>query len=485
MNPRYLLRAVVLVFAFNLALCGIIAAKNSSIMVNAADKTFNINEKEGGLKLNCAFIGDNPTQSLIKAYEEKTGVKLESVLFFHAAKKSFLFPEYTCRLLDKQNIIPFIKFEPWSWKGKNDQSFSLQAIDDGDFDGQFAAFAKGAASYEKPVIFSFAHEMNASGSWAWYPWQGDPEAYKKAYIRIHKIFTKHGARNVRWAWVINANSAPPEDYYPGDKFVDYIGIDGYSADWNGNTDKPDAIFEREYQMLRAAHPAKPILISETGYDENHGGSYAFKQEYIRNLVTYCSSRQIPFYYFDIDKHEAGSDRVWSLKKGDLYAFLGECLKNIGSASWISKKEDSSRLSIVAQGSPGILVHLKDLMSLYGAFNGATAKIEDLKSNPTIKIMASECTDPGLAINLVEPMAGSISFNNEGSVSSGYRDSRFTVLFIKSTYSGDEIISEADIDSRAGGEQSLEIPGGTDKINFMLVGPGSSCDLTVSNIKLYK
>jgi mannan endo-1,4-beta-mannosidase len=69
----------------------------------------------------------------------------------------------------------------------------------------------------------------------------DPAAFVAAWRHVHDLFVQNGATNVVWVWcpnatdVPNATSAPWNhwtNYYPGDTYVDWVGIDGYN--W-GNT----------------------------------------------------------------------------------------------------------------------------------------------------------------------------------------------------------------------------------------------------------
>jgi beta-mannanase len=64
---------------------------------------------------------------------------------------------------------------------------------------------------------------------------------------VHKYFTD--APNVAFGWAVNSESVPDiqgnqiEDYYPGDQYVDYVGVDGFNfgtpwQTWNQVFDRP-------------------------------------------------------------------------------------------------------------------------------------------------------------------------------------------------------------------------------------------------------
>lgn len=438
-------------------------------------------EAPSAASFNGAFVGDAPSVYQIRNYERKTGTVLESVLFFHAAKKGFEFPKEVCQVVASENKVPFIKFEPWSWKGKSDYTFGLDKISRGIYDADYFNFAKGAAEFGKPLYFSFAHEMNASIGWRWYPWQGDPEKYKDAYIRVHNIFKEAGAKNVRWVWVINARTAYPEQYYPGDDFVDWIGMDGYSANWNSNPRDPAVIFENDYKMLHELHPNKPIMIAETGYDENNGGSADGKKEYIKNLTAYCAKRNLPFYYFDTDKLEGDTYRKWGLKE-DYYKVLGRgIIDNHISTAYEAKGTLSGADEAAIFEQKGI--PLASMIKANNVFNGANGEIKEEYDGTTIDFVSEGCNDPGIALVLNDQISGELAFYCQGSISGGYRNGAFTALFIKTLSYGEKILKEEDLDPTYKGINVLAIPQGTNKINFMIVGPNSVGRIKLFNVKV--
>ncbi len=430
--------------------------------------------------INGAFIGNNPTRKTIAEYENNTGVKLQSVLFFHAAKKGFIFPLQQCQLLDSEGIVPFIKFEPWSWGGKYDSSFSLEKIIRGDLDGDLMAFARGAADYGKPFYFSFAHEMNADLGWRWYPWQGKPDKYVDAYRRVHDIFRSAGASNAKWVWTINANSASFARYYPGDQYVDLVGIDGYSADWSANPSDPAALFDQDITKINASYPGKPIIIAETGYDLNNGGSDQGKREFLRKLPAYCAAKGIPFFYFDIDKIEDSISRSWGLRNG-YYKVLGDAVSDKGISRRVQKREveeeDVADTSDMARGIP-----LSRLIRVDGTFNGAEGGVKDVQGATEVTFSFDGQGDPGVALKLSKRIKGKLAFRPSGHVSGGARNGDVTLLMIKTGYSGDAVTEEYDFSASDRQLKTFIINIPVDKINFMVVGPKPRGSVTLSDIR---
>ncbi|MFS4092675.1 glycoside hydrolase family 26 protein [Streptomyces sp. AF1A] len=139
----------------------------------------------------------------------------------------------------------------------------LDKIADGSQDAYIRKFAKSVHETNVPVAISFGHEMNGN----WYPWgtKGTtPETFVKAWRHIHDVFQDVGATNVIWVWSPNVINPVPsvelEPYWPGDAYVDWVGVVGYWSRTGAHT------FATLYgptrrQVARFTH--KPVLISET------------------------------------------------------------------------------------------------------------------------------------------------------------------------------------------------------------------------------
>lgn len=116
-------------------------------------------------------------------------------------------------------------------------SVSLEAINAGLSDDYIASFAQQAREYSAPIILSPLHEMNGN----WNPWGGygfdnrpinSPELIIAVWKRLHDAFIS--SDNVKFAWAVNNVSVPDISenaasvYYPGDAYVDYVGVDGFN-----------------------------------------------------------------------------------------------------------------------------------------------------------------------------------------------------------------------------------------------------------------
>lgn len=222
-----------------------------------------------------AFICEGaPSKEDINRFQAKAGKAPKIVMWFHAFVLGFDFPAQACSVANEANAYPFIRLEPWSWQGKDDNSFSLRDIIKGRFDDRLIQFAQGAKMWGLPLFLTFGHEMNGN----WYPWSQNLAEYKAAYKRVFNLFKNAGATNITWVW--NPNVEPLDkamDYYPGDEYVDWIGIDGFN--W-GNTQNFsswlsfDQIFGSAYSLFQS-HSNKPLMISEFASAEKGGKKAAW------------------------------------------------------------------------------------------------------------------------------------------------------------------------------------------------------------------
>ncbi|MFF5076762.1 glycoside hydrolase family 26 protein [Actinoplanes sp. NPDC000266] len=191
-----------------------------------------------------------------------------------------------------------------SWRGP----FSKQ-VNDGSSDKLIAKAARRMAQRKVPTLLRWAWDMNRD----YYDWGGpsnnqDAAGYVKAYRRIHGIFADEGADNVSWVWSPNWNSYPDEDwnaypnYYPGDEYVDWAGVSGYSEG-----QAPGEMFDQFYETYSAR---KPIMITEVSATDRGGST---KPDWINAFHQWVKTRPAvgAVCWFDTDIHP-GSTEKWRI-----------------------------------------------------------------------------------------------------------------------------------------------------------------------------
>ena len=166
----------------------------------------------------------------------------------------------------QQHALPVLSWEPWAGPGRGtDQpNYALARIATGRFDPYVTRFAKALRGQRWPVVLRFAHEMNGY----WYPWSQQrsgnrPGDYVRAWRHLHDVFQRVGASNVIWVWSPNILRPVPgvslRALYPGDRYVDWIGMVGYAVGERTGAQ----VFDPTLAALRA-FTRKPVLITETG-----------------------------------------------------------------------------------------------------------------------------------------------------------------------------------------------------------------------------
>lgn len=142
----------------------------------------------------------------------------------------------------------------------------IKGLDQVKDDAYLRSFARTIGDSGVPVFMRFANEMNGG----WVKWNGDPKKYIEKFRLVAKVFREEAKDNVAMVWAPGANPTYTiESYYPGDAYVDWVGVSLYSIfdpsldplkqgeDRSSHLDKFDYIYN-----LYADR--KPVFISEGG-----------------------------------------------------------------------------------------------------------------------------------------------------------------------------------------------------------------------------
>lgn len=245
-----------------------------------------------------ALEGYPVTDQMLEQAEKGTGLFPELVVFFlqwpsHPVSEGF--PSDTLERIWKNGSLPCITWEPMFYNGSEEITIPHQQVLSGRYDIYLNAFAQQARSWGRPFILRFAHEMNIQR----YHWgtqsnqygPQSPEIYRAMHAYVFEIFQKAGAQNVLWAFCPNAESVPNtsydktaswnrlSNYYPGDGFVDILGMDGYNWGttqtmernrWTSSWKSFEEIFSLARKELLSLGASKPLFVFETA-SANEGG----------------------------------------------------------------------------------------------------------------------------------------------------------------------------------------------------------------------
>ncbi len=160
-----------------------------------------------------------------------------------------------------------ITLEPWpkpvGFRYKNNDAL-LEAIILGEYDDFSREICSILSKSDSLVYVRWGHEMELNNSR--YPWtNGTPELYINAYRRFVDICREQG-KKFRFVWS-PAGEVGLEKYWPGDEYVDIIGLSIYSFDqydekYVGHKRSFKEIFQPRYDRVK--NYKKPVLISEMG-----------------------------------------------------------------------------------------------------------------------------------------------------------------------------------------------------------------------------
>lgn len=141
------------------------------------------------------------------------------------------------------------------------------AVTDGSKDSYIKAQADAIRSYGKPVFVRLDWEMNANADW--YPDWNEPAVSPAEFIaswqHVYRLFQQENATNAAFVWCPTLWNGPadlsPSAWYPGDQYVDWIGVDAYpqSAVESFILTGPGGLVEQE---SFAAQHTKPMMVAE-------------------------------------------------------------------------------------------------------------------------------------------------------------------------------------------------------------------------------
>ena len=169
-----------------------------------------------------------------------------------------------------------------------------------------------AGESERRLYFRPLPEMNGD----WLPWSAiDPDSSTATFVAAWRhLYDRFAAAElssgqIQWMWnpnVREVGGVRTEAYYPGDEYVDWIGIDGYNfgtsrewSEWTG----PEAVFDPMVSRMRALAD-KPLGLPEFGTTSLRDGAYRPREKarWIVDAYDYIERAGIKMAcWFNIDK----------------------------------------------------------------------------------------------------------------------------------------------------------------------------------------
>ena len=283
------------------------------------------------------------------------------------------FPVATARRASQIGGRLMVTWEPWSGGGIRDPNWSCRAVAAGTYDPYIRQYARAVKSSGAPVLIRLAHEMNGD----WYPWGtayvsnnarhngNSPADYVAMWQRVVRIFRVEGALNASWVWAPNIVYQTPnnsierqradlEELYPGDDWVDWIGLsiynDGARRPWRSFAQ----LFDGSYRVVTALCD-KPMMIAELGVTEQgapHGQSKAqwIADAFLQEIpARYPRVKLVNYFFRDktnvgeanyrFDSSPAALDAFRSVAGSPLY---GGTLNNAGARTSFPTKSTAAK-----------------------------------------------------------------------------------------------------------------------------------------------
>lgn len=216
--------------------------------------------------------GNGSLKDAVYAFEKKIGRKLDLLYTYHDMSNTALDGQLLTRdeqILGRDRLL-MLAWESTVWREPHhtdwtEDQLGWAKVASGTYDREIIdPQARRIKAYGKRVFLSFDQEADARVGDA-----GTPEEYVAAYRHIHDRFEELGVDNVVWVWTVSGYLPAGklfERLYPGDDYVDWIGMDQYNYfTCHDTTDWKD--FDRSqrpaYEWLRAHISAgKPLMFAE-------------------------------------------------------------------------------------------------------------------------------------------------------------------------------------------------------------------------------
>lgn len=244
---------------------------------------------------HCAFpdfggTEDIVTEAHIDDFESLAGQNIAWAYFSNNWMDGLIFPKQAVEIISAKGKVPFIRlmFRSVFEDNKPDPKYKLIDIINGKYDSAIISWANEAINCNTYLLAEFGTEVNGR----WFPWNGyhngggrtdgygdenypdGPEIFRDAYRHIIDLCNKQGCENITWFFHIDASDDPEEwwnsseYYYPGDDYIDWIGISTYGPfQQYDEYISPKELLKNAYNKMKTVSINKAYAILEFGITE--------------------------------------------------------------------------------------------------------------------------------------------------------------------------------------------------------------------------
>jgi hypothetical protein len=207
----------------------------------------------------------------------------------------------------QQGFVPHMFWQPNFGASDGEAQRVTKAVTNGEYDDQLESWASALAEWlrrpadepDRRAYISLGPEFNGD----WVPWaiptpEATPESYAGMWERTHEIVMSNQVGRDHLQWVLSANNVSSAKIdlsacYPGDDYVDWLGVTGYN--WNrwGGWKTPAEIFDRMIDNLREISD-RPLAVSEFGcsVDCEEGYCPDRKDQWIHEAYDYFEANDV-------------------------------------------------------------------------------------------------------------------------------------------------------------------------------------------------
>lgn len=256
--------------------------------------------------------------------EERLDYTFEFIVRYQSLDSSFPMEELINAYNNNKYVELTLQTEHILQRDSDDTGIMYDILN-GEYDEFLHQYAREMKEFGHPVLFRLNNEMN--GDWCSYSSYftgNDTELFKAVWRYIYDIFQQNEVDNALWIWNPHDISFPGFKwnhyltYYPGDKYVDIIGLTGYNT---GNYFKGEVWrdFDEIYSGLYEEYISifqQPFMITEFGSSSIGGDKIGWIKDMFASLGQFDKIK-VAIWWNGIDyDHEGNPGRIYRLDETD-------------------------------------------------------------------------------------------------------------------------------------------------------------------------
>ncbi|MFZ0388881.1 MAG: glycosyl hydrolase [Calditrichia bacterium] len=254
----------------------------------------------------------------------------------------------------------------------------VQDILNGNLDNQIIQVAQRLKNVNAPVYLRPGFEFGENNSGI----HNDPDLsaadFKNIWIHIYNIFQQENVLNVAWIWnTVNPNKFNYMNWYPGDQYVDWWGINYFTSSQISNADN--------FLNDAAAHQ-KPVMVCESCPIQNGGTTNAanWNNWFIPYFNKLANQPHIKgFIYINDPWDKSGFFDDWPDSRINSNSFI--------QANYSSELQDNR------------YIQMSEYLSNPGIITGNTTINDTIPPNPVGQVMINE-SDKRVQLNWKNPVS---------------------------------------------------------------------------------